>query len=140
MLDIVFVPISYLTKTVSWKKWLYHVLKKLKDWELKEGAIICKNGYVMGSSHNFHINTEEFKEISSSFIYPDTEMVSLMGITYCIKSVSNSQLIAFNGKHYLIVSKTDSMFIFFKCTSRLKSVLVADWLQKTAKKIQDRHY
>ncbi|XP_014773063.1 uncharacterized protein LOC106871226 [Octopus bimaculoides] len=140
MHDIVFVPIGYLTKTVAWKKWLHHVVKKLRNWELKEGAIVCKNGNVIAVSHQFHINMNEFKEIICCFVYQDVEMVSLMGITYCIKSISDSQLVAFNGKHYLIVSQTESMFIFFKCTTRLKSILVADWLKKTAQKIQERHY
>ncbi|CAI9731199.1 Hypothetical predicted protein [Octopus vulgaris] len=61
MHDIVFVPIGYLTKTVAWKKWLHHVVKKLRNWELKEGAIVCKNGNVIAASQQFHINMNEFK-------------------------------------------------------------------------------
>lgn len=61
MHDIVFVPIGYLTKIVAWKKWLHHVVKKLRNWEVKEGAIVCKNGYVIAASQQFHINMNEFK-------------------------------------------------------------------------------
>ena len=69
---------------------------------------------------------------------PDT--ISFHDVTYVIKSVTSSQLIAFNGSRYLIVSRSKSIIITTLVKSRVKSDQAAEFLLKIVEHLVKQNY
>jgi hypothetical protein len=89
-----------------------------------------------------NINNRSFfvlQGIKRAFHTPGTEKIEYSNVTYCVKSQSSGQLVAFNGANYVIISKTDVTYIIVTCCSRQKSSSLAAWINAVANKLRERH-
>ncbi|XP_029643790.1 uncharacterized protein LOC115218133 [Octopus sinensis] len=137
MNSLAFAPANHYHQNSSWKKWLEHLLKNFKNLELREAGLVLHSGLTLSRSKGFKITNKELQHIGNCFCDPTIELISLNGITYCIKVFTPTQLVAFNGARYVVISKTQSMFIILLCSSPKKSRALSDWLKIAASKIID---
>ena len=64
-----------------------------------------------------------------------SDRLSLSGRTYMIKSLSSTQIVAFSGSKYIIVSRSKTKHIIALCDSKSKYTEAADWLGKLCQKL-----
>jgi hypothetical protein len=62
------------------------------------------------------------------------------GKTYIIKEEEDGQVVAFNGRSYLIVSRSRTMYIIAVCQSRKKYAEAAVWLKQLRNKLLDKNF
>ena len=79
-----------------------------------------------------------FQNFYRAYTDPAVDRVAFRGVTYCIKSRNSNQMICFNGNKYMIMNRTQKLFILTYCVSKQKSVLVAEWINTVAKKLKER--
>ena len=72
------------------------------------------------------------------FALPEVNQMTFGGVTYCLKTRTPTQLVCFNGRDYIVVSKTHLTFIVTTCQTKQKSTVVAEWLDTVARKLRER--
>jgi hypothetical protein len=77
----------------------------------------CNNVHII-SFANYNVS---FQNIKKCFADDSIETIRVRGVTYCIKSRDSEQIVSFNGQTYIIVCKTNYMYIVAKCSSRKTS-------------------
>lgn len=130
---------SFMVEEANLRKYLEVIVKDKSKMAIKSAAIVYDNGNVAARTSQFRISQEEFRDLKHAFRTPDTEKISFDGITYCVKSQKPTQLIAFNGSRYLIISRTETTYIIVTCFSRQFYSSLAAWINAVAKKIRERH-
>lgn len=123
----------------SLRKYLDVIVKDQSKMAIKSAAIVYDNGNVAAKTNKFKINNKDLLGIKRAFHTPGTEKIEYSNVTYCVKSQSSGQLVAFNGANYVIISKTDVTYIIVTCCSRQKSSSLAAWINAVANKLRERH-
>ncbi|XP_045163723.2 uncharacterized protein LOC123528045 [Mercenaria mercenaria] len=121
------------------RKYLDVIVKDKSKMAIKTAAIVYDNGNIAAKTNTFKISHEDLLNIKQAFLTPSTEKIQYCDVTYCVKSKTREQLVAFNGTNYVIVSKTDVTFIIVTCCSRQKYSTLAAWINAVAKKLRERH-
>lgn len=120
-----------------WNQWLQCIMGKSK-LVLTEAVLLRENGERAAGSKGFEISKTDFKWIEACFQDRTRQTLMFHGVTYCIKSCIDTQVVAFNGGTYIIINKTKCMYIVAICKSRKMSSPAADWIGKIADKLRSK--
>jgi hypothetical protein len=117
----------------TWKIWVDHIMKQKPTYGFKKAALIHDNGATASATSGFILHPQEVLRVKQIFALPvekRPESIIVQGKTYIIKSISDVQIVAFNGAKYIIICKSKSKFIVVLCESKSKSSDGAVWLKK----------
>jgi len=117
----------------TWKRWLDYILKKKSSLCIQKLALYHSTGQCLATTRDFTVDHQIIMNIQSLFRRPSEccpESLSLHGVTYVIKSITSSQIIAFNGNRYLIVTHSKSIVICMIVKSRHKSEEASQYLSR----------
>merc|ERR1711935_493442 len=93
----------------TWNSWLEYILKKQKNLNFKRVALHHTHGWCLAATANAMLEEADVlwaQKIMASKPLARPETISVEGVTYVIKSVTSSQIIAFNGSKSLIFSRS----------------------------------
>ncbi|KAL4221753.1 hypothetical protein ACF0H5_020008 [Mactra antiquata] len=121
------------------RKFLDVIVKDKSKMAINKAGIVHENGNIAAATSRFHMSQKDLKTIKTVLTNEGMDRLSYNGVTYCIKSRTSEQLVAFNGSNYLIISKTDVTYVVVTCSSRQKHSTVAAWINAIAQKIRERH-
>jgi len=117
----------------SWNSWLEYILKKQKKLNFRKVGLYHSHGRCLAATANALIEEADVlwaQKIMSSKSQSRPETMSVQGVTYVIKSVSATQVVAFNGSSYLIFSRSKSIVIYTVVKSKACAVDAEKYLQK----------
>jgi len=119
----------------TWNSWLEYILKKQKKLNLnfKRVALHHTHGRCLAATANAMLEEADVlwaQKIMASKPLARPETISVEGVTYVIKSVTSSQIIAFNGSKYLIFSRSKSIVIYTVVKSKACAADAEKYLQK----------
>lgn len=77
-----------------------------------------------------------FQNVKKCLANEKADTIRIKGVTYCIKSRDPGQFVSFNGQTYIIVCKTNCLYIIAMCKSRHTSGKAAEWITKIAEMIK----
>lgn len=126
-----------------WKSWVDHIEDKKSTFGFQKAALFHDNGAVASATRGFSLTPREVKRLKDFFDINNNnnhESIRLQGKTYIIKTLSEDQMVAFNGKRYFIVCKSKSMYIVVLCESREKCADGAKWLHKLCTKLKEKNF
>ncbi|KAK2144597.1 hypothetical protein LSH36_744g00006 [Paralvinella palmiformis] len=123
-----------------WKPWVDHITNHKHDYGLQKACLVEHNGIVSAASKGFHPTAKEIQAVNRIFLEKlnnniISDRLSLSGRTYMIKSLSSTQIVAFSGSKYIIVSRSKTKHIIALCDSKSKYTEAADWLGKLCQKL-----
>lgn len=113
-----------------------HIMKKHSRLVLTGAALLRHSGETAASSKGFLVSEGDLQNIKKCFADDNIETIRVRGVTYCIKSRDSEQIVSFNGQTYIIVCKTNYMYIVAKCSSRKTSGRAAEWIKGIAEMIK----
>lgn len=120
------------------RKFFDVIVKNKAKMAIRTAAIVYENGNIASKTNKFHMLPEDLLEVKRAFFSQSTEKLSYSDVTYCIKSKTANQIVAFNGANYIIISKTNVTFIIVTCSNKQKSSSLAKWVDALAKMLRDR--
>ncbi|XP_074654170.1 uncharacterized protein LOC141908175 [Tubulanus polymorphus] len=132
-------PTSVNAPSQAWKKWLEYILKE-KSMFFKSAALVYENGVTAAASNGFHVSSSELEIVKRIFHGAKPERIIVNDVTYCVKSIENNHVIAFNGSKYLVISKSQQMFVFGLCTSRMRSTDASHFIGRVANSLSEKAY
>ncbi|KAI0218971.1 hypothetical protein LSAT2_029388 [Lamellibrachia satsuma] len=127
----------------AWKHWVDHIIRQGHKFGLKRATLVHANGTTASASSGFVLPSHEIKKFADYFdgvVKDDPERISLQGKTYVIKSTSASQIIAFNGSRYFVISRAKTMYIVVMCDSRTMYEDGARWLKRLTDSLVAKGY
>jgi len=117
----------------TWNSWLEYILKKQKKLNFRKVGLYHIHGRCLAATANALIEEADVlwaQKIMASKPQAKPETLSVQGVTYVIKCVSSTQLIAFNGSSYLIFSRSKSIVIYAVVKSKACAIDAEKYMQK----------
>lgn len=119
-----------------WSHWVDHIMQKHSKLVITGAALIRHNGETAAGSKGFTVSDEDLINLKKCLANEKAETIRIKGVTYCIKSRDPGQFVSFNGQTYIIVCKTNCLYIIAMCKSRHTSGKAAEWIKKIAEMIK----
>jgi len=127
----------------AWKIWVDHILKQKERFAFQSAALIYHNGATASASRGFIIKPQEIVQIKKLFdMHPDNrpDGIVVQGKTYILKYVNDTQIVAFNGTKYFIITRAKTLFVCAICTSRDKVGDAAYWLSRINNRLIEKDF
>lgn len=128
-----------------WKPWIDHITDHKNDYGLQKACLVEHNGAVSSASKGFYPTAKEIQAVNRIFLEKlnnniISDRLSLKDRTYMIKSLSSTQIIAFSGSKYIIISRSKTKHIIALCDSKSKYLEAAAWLAKLCQKLLQKGF
>ncbi|ELU18527.1 hypothetical protein CAPTEDRAFT_188369 [Capitella teleta] len=111
-----------------WGFWVDHILKQKQLGFRKAALLNASTGAVVASS-GFSLSDKDVANLKDCSVERTRDSLKFDGKTYIIKEEADGQVVAFNGRSYLIVSRSRTMYVIAVCQSRKKNVEAASWVK-----------
>ena len=132
------------TSQSCWSFWIDHILKQRDTLGMKKAAFIsASTGAVMASSNDWRFSSSDIASLtteSDQSLSRSRDSLRYDGKTYVIKSQESGQIVAFNGRSYLIITRSKTIYMVSLCQSRAKSTQAAAWMRQLRNKLVEKNY
>lgn len=130
----------------TWKMWVDHIVKQREKLGLNKACMVQHNGAIAStSSSGFHPSAKEIQAINKMFLEKlnnniSSDKISIKEKTYVVKSLSSTQIIAFNGSKYIIVNRSKTKHVIALCDRKALYKDAALWLTKLSQKLVEKDF
>lgn len=123
-----------------WKIWVDTIMSQQKALGILQTSLVHKNGAIASATNGGLLPKDDILTFRKYFQNRKTgDAIKIHGKTFIIKKIDPLQIVAFAGSNYIIISRSQSMYIVANCI-RPRADEAARWIRRVNNKLIEKDY